>query len=369
MISIKNIFRDGPGPSNTFSVHPYRIAKDFKDICHGATTIKATLYGQFIDKNEENFTSQALKQAISPYFARVVVDKDADYPRDITAIKFEAIGKKQVILKEKTFYFTKLGEESEIFDENIINITTEDLLDWTYDNGRTIWEYAIKTDSSNIEDYISFKWELMKKSVKKGLEVEGGLPGNHLKTRRASLFLSRALKNRDFIQQISKTISYSLAVIEESASGKQIVAAPTASSCGVVPGVLFELREVYKVSETRIIRGLLTAGLIGRLLYKEILSGTIQSDIVIATAMASGAATQIMGGSPKQIIAAASIALNDLECAKEYKQSSHLDYIELNAMAASKAMDNATWALLSDKNISKEIDFFYKLTMPPLKKE
>jgi len=363
MISIKNLFREGPGPSSQFSMHPYRVAKEFKDDCHDATTIKVTLYGQLITNSDSCFTAQALKSAISPFVARIEIDQESELPNSVIAAKFEAFGKKKTLIKEKLYYFNKLGEESELDDESIEKVTTDEMLQWTYNNGRSIWEYALLTDSSNLEEFISIKWNRMKKIVEKGLEVEGGLPGFEQQNRRASLFMSRSYKNRDFIQQISKTISYTLAVIEENASGKNIVAAPTAKSSGIIPGVLYSLMDVYKISEVRVVRGLITAGMIGKLLYKEILYGNLFSDISIATAMASGAATQIMGGTPNQVIAAASISLSNLDQDKERETHSHLNYIELNALAASRAMNNATWALLSDKNISKEIDYFYKITM------
>lgn len=363
MFSIKNLFREGPGPSSQYSVHPHRVAVEFKDDCHDATTIKVTLYGKLGSYSAENFTEQALKSAISPFVFRIEIDNQIELPPDVVAAKFQAFGKKKLLVKEQTYYFNKLGEVSELEDINLEVISTEQLLNWTYENGRTIWEYALHCDSSNLEEFMKTRWDLMKKSVNNGLDIEGGLPGSESENRRASLFLSRSNKNRDFIQQISKTISYALAVIEESASAKNIVAVPTAKSCGIIPGVLFSLEETYKVSETRIIRGMLTAGMIGKLLYKEILSGNLFSDISIAVAMASAAATQIMGGTPNQIIAAAAISLNNIENDKKRTESSHLNYIELNALGATKALDNATWALLSDKNISKEIDFFYNLTM------
>lgn len=363
MFSIKNLFRDGPGPSSLYSLHPHRIAQEFRDECHDATTIKVILYGELSKNCIESFTEQALKSAISPFVARVFHDEKMELPSNVIAAKFQAYGKKKVLLKERLYYFNKLGEESELEDINLEIVSTETLLDWTYENGRTIWEYAINCDTSNLEEFIAVKWNLMKKSVKQGLDVEGGLPGNKTESRRASLFLSRSANNRDFIQQISKTISYALAAIEESAAAKTIVAVPTAKSCGIIPGVIYSLIDTYKISETRVVRALITAGMIGKLLYKELLTGNIFTEITIATAMGSAAATQIMGGTPKQIIAAAAISLNSLKHDKKRTEPSHMNYIELNALAASQAMNNATWALLSDKNISKEIEFFYKLTM------
>ncbi|MBN2618406.1 MAG: L-serine ammonia-lyase, iron-sulfur-dependent, subunit alpha [Spirochaetales bacterium] len=362
MFSIKNLFRHGPGPSSLYSIHPFRIAKEFKDECHDATTIIVTLYGQLKDNSQENFTVQALKNAISPFVTRIVLNEEEEEDPEISLAKFQAFGKKKSLIKEATYHFTKLGELSEIEDINLESVTIKDLLDWTYENGRSIWEFAVKTDSSNLEEYMSYKWKIMTKSITHGLEVEGSLPGSDSEAKKASLYLSRSLQNRDFIQQVSKTMAYALAVIEESASGKTVVTAPTAKSSGIIPGVLYSLMEVYQVSEKRVVRGLITAGMIGKLLYKEILNGNTFTDINIAIAMASAAATQIMGGSPKQVIAAAAISLNDLQHEKD-RINSHMSYIELNAMGAAKSLDNATWALLSDKNITKEIDFFCQLTM------
>lgn len=360
MISIKSLFRDGPGPSSSHSIHPYRVAKDFKDECHDATTIKVTLYGDLAKKADENFTVQALKSAISPLVARVVKDEEFQIEEGVLAAKLQAFGKKKILQKEKIVYFNKLGDSTEIEDENLEEVSSIDLLQWTYENGRTVWEYALLKDSSNLEEYMKFKWELMEKSISQGLKVEGGLPGKEIHQRKASLFLSRSLQNRDFIQQISKTLSYTLAVIEESACAKNIVAAPTGKSCGVIPGVFHTLMEVYKVSQARAVRGLITAGFIGKLLYRNILNGDTYNDIAIATAMASGGATQIMGGTPKQVVAAAAISLNSFS--QTNQDIEEMDYIELNALSAAKAIDNATWALLSDNNLTREIEEFHRIT-------
>lgn len=362
MISIKSLFRHGPGPSSPYSIHPHRVAKDFKDECHDATTIKVTLYGELAKNSTDNFSEQALKSAISPLVSRIIVDNDFPIPEGEIAAKFQAFGKKKILHKEQIYYFNKLGEVSEVECPELENISSVDLLEWTYENGRSVWEYAIKHDTSNIEEYLNVKWDLMKKTIKRGLKVEGGLPGPDQKKRRASLFLARSMQNRDFIQQISKTLSYSLAISEECACAKEIVAAPTAKSSAIIPAVLTTLSEIYKVSEVRIVRGLMTAGFIGKLLYKQIISGDMLADIKVATAMASAAATQVMGGTPKQVIASAAIGLNSLNLETEQSNNSDLDYIELNALGAAKAINNATWALLSDNNLTKEIEFFNNLT-------
>ena len=60
---------------------------------------------------------------------------------------------------------------------------------------------------------------------------------------------------------LSKAIAYSMAVLEVNASMGLIVAAPTAGSSGVLPGVLLALEEVHALNS--IYDGLLNASAIG----------------------------------------------------------------------------------------------------------
>ena len=56
-----------------------------------------------------------------------------------------------------------------------------------------------------------------------------------------------------------------LAVAEENAACGKVVTAPTCGAAGVVPAVLYFLKEDQEFSDKRIIRGLATAGLIGNI--------------------------------------------------------------------------------------------------------
>ena len=57
---------------------------------------------------------------------------------------------------------------------------------------------------------------------------------------------------------LSKAISYSMAVLEVNASMGLIVAAPTAGSSGVVPGVLLAMQDEHGLSDEKLYQGLLT---------------------------------------------------------------------------------------------------------------
>lgn len=115
---------------------------------------------------------------------------------------------------------------------------------------------------------------------------------------------------------LSKAITYSLAVLEVNASMGLIVAAPTAGSSGVLPGLLLALEEEFSLDETQIIDGLFTASAIGYLFMRNAsVAGAqagCQAEVGAASAMAAAAATEIMGGTPRQCMDAASAAIINL---------------------------------------------------------
>lgn len=115
---------------------------------------------------------------------------------------------------------------------------------------------------------------------------------------------------------LGKSIMYSMAVLEVNASMGLIVAAPTAGSSGIVPGLLLALQEEYKKSDSEMIQSLFTASAIGYLAMRNAtVAGAVggcQAEVGIASAMAAAAAVELMGGTPEQALDAASTALSNL---------------------------------------------------------
>ena len=107
-----------------------------------------------------------------------------------------------------------------------------------------------------------------------------------------------------------------MAVLEVNASMGLIVAAPTAGSSGVVPGVLMALKEEKGLSDEILYKGLLNAGAVGYLLMRNAsVSGAeagCQAEVGAASAMAASAVVEIMGGTPEQCLAAASLSISNL---------------------------------------------------------
>lgn len=115
---------------------------------------------------------------------------------------------------------------------------------------------------------------------------------------------------------LSKAISYSMAVLETNTSMGLIVAAPTAGSSGVIPGVLLALQEEYQIPDSKIVDVLFNSGAIGYLAMRNAtVAGAVggcQAEVGVASAMAASAAVELMGGAPEQCLSAASAVLMNL---------------------------------------------------------
>ena len=93
----------------------------------------------------------------------------------------------------------------------------------------------------------------MQKAVQNGLEAEGILPGGLGIRRKASDYLIRAKGYGSSIKSRGMVYAFALAVSEENACGGKIVTAPTCGSCGVMPAVLYHLKDTREFRDSRIL--------------------------------------------------------------------------------------------------------------------
>ena len=130
--------------------------------------------------------------------------------------------------------------------------------------------------------------------------------------------LSERYKKRPAIfgRTYEKITTYALATIEENLRMGKIVACPTAGSCGIIPSVLIAISEEYEFDENTQINALITAGAIATIIsYKVALAGAVagcQAECGVASAMAAGALTQMLGGSVDEIINTSALALKNI---------------------------------------------------------
>lgn len=113
-----------------------------------------------------------------------------------------------------------------------------------------------------------------------------------------------------------KITTYALATMEENLRMNKIVACPTAGSCGIVPAVIIALAQEKNVTQDDEVNALITAGTIGYIISTKVaMAGAVagcQAECGVASAMSAAAATQLLGGSNKQIINAATLALKNV---------------------------------------------------------
>lgn len=115
---------------------------------------------------------------------------------------------------------------------------------------------------------------------------------------------------------ISNAMTFSMATSECNAKMGVIVATPTAGAAGILPGVLFSLRKNSGIPYKDLVMGLFTASAIGYVIAnRSFISGAAggcQAEVGSATAMAAGTIVELKGGTPKQAVNAAAIALKSL---------------------------------------------------------
>ena len=115
---------------------------------------------------------------------------------------------------------------------------------------------------------------------------------------------------------LSSAAACAMAVLETNATMGRIMAAPTAGSSGVIPGVLFGLWAWKKITADQIETAIATASAVGYLITLNATvagaEGGCQAEVGAAAAMAAAAVTEIYGGTPEQCLGAASNALMNL---------------------------------------------------------
>jgi len=360
MQSISEIYRIGHGPSSSHTMGPSRAAERFLARHPDAARFVVHLYGSLAATGRGHLTDRVLGATLGPDRTELVWHPDAALPRHPNGLRLVARDAGGEVCEDWTVYSPGGGA---IVDEAGWDAPREpiyplgcmdDILAWCERTGSAFWEFVDAHEGPRIWEHLGAAWGVMQDAMARGLEVEGRLPGTLDLARKAAGYLVRARGCGQYLSETGRVFAYALAVSEENAAGGQVVTAPTYGSCGVVPAVLRFLREEHQVSDLRILRALATAGLVGGLVkHNASISGAevgCQGEVGTACAMAAAAAAQLMGGSPAQIEYAAEMGLEHhlgLTCdpVEGYVQ---IPCIERNAVAASRALQCASFAILSD---------------------
>ncbi|MBQ2172170.1 MAG: L-serine ammonia-lyase [Bacteroidales bacterium] len=362
MNSLRELYKIGKGPSSSHTMGPNNAARIFGERHPDAARFEVTLYGSLAATGKGHMTDVAILEALEP-IGPVKINWEASRVLDYhpNGMLFKAFGADDTLQEEWTVFSIgggalsegpgkEMSKSGEVYDLN----TLTDIIEWCDANGRSIWEYVEICEGPEIWDYLQEIWEAMKASVTRGLNNEGRLPGPLNLSRKASKYHVKALGYQPNLRSRGLVFAYALAVSEENASGGTIVTAPTCGSSGVIPGVLYHLSNGHAFSDTKILRALATAGIIGNVVKQNAsISGAevgCQGEVGVACAMASAAACQLFGGSPYQVEYAAEMGLEhhlgmtcDPVCGLV-----QIPCIERNAFAATRALDSNIFSTFSD---------------------
>lgn len=253
-----------------------------------------------------------------------------------------------------------------------------DLLAYCKSKNKKVSEIVLENERSlrsdeEIDERLGKVWNVMLESMYTGCHTEGTLPGG-LNVRRRAYDTHKkligtttystptewieAIRNTEVkFRQILKWVScFALAVNEVNASLGRVVTAPTNGSAGVIPAVMmyYMVIENHDANFDDVKQFMLVAGEIGSIFKKgatiSAAMGGCQAEIGVSSAMAAGALTELMGGTPEQVLIASEIAMEHhlgLTC-DPIGGLVQIPCIERNAMGAIKAINACEMALDTD---------------------
>lgn len=235
--------------------------------------------------------------------------------------------------------------------------TCNEMLDYNKNKNLSLLELAIlyESERGNIPEEEIF--EKMRKIVcilKDAIKC--GLQGTHYDDRllgSQSVNFKTQLQNRRLLDTgaLNIVVMYVSALMEVKSSMGVIVAAPTAGSCGTLPGAVMGTADFLGVSEDEIVKAMLVAGIIGIFISTQCtFAGEVAGcgvEYGSGGSMASAAIVYLAKGSLAQSIAASSLVLQStlgMTCTPIANRV-EAPCLGNNVMAATNAISFANMAL------------------------
>jgi len=236
-------------------------------------------------------------------------------------------------------------------------ITSEEMLAYNEDKDLSLWQLAAAYEGArgNISNEEVF--EKMRDIVRiMSSSIQSGLKGTSYNDRilpsQSPQFKEQMAKNRLIGGDVNNTIiMYVTAMMEVKSSMGVIVAAPTAGSCGALPGALIGTGDATGLPEDEVVKGMLAAGLIGVFITAHATFaaevGGCMAECGSGSGMAAAALTGMANGTLDQCLGAASLALQNslgLIC-DPIGNRVEAPCLGRNVMAATNAVSCANMAL------------------------
>ena len=199
--------------------------------------------------------------------------------------------------------------------------TINELVETAKENGISVGEAVLKDQAVQMEQteehllaQMEESLQVMEKAVESGMDP--GLRSTSGLTGGDAWKMMKYGKTGGMTGSfMTGAMARALAVSEYNAAMGKIVAAPTAGSCGIMPGCLVSVMKERGIAREKILRGMFTAAGFGMVIAKRAsvsgAQGGCQAECGSAAAMTAAALTEIMGGTPQQAADACAIALKN----------------------------------------------------------
>lgn len=199
--------------------------------------------------------------------------------------------------------------------------TIRELVETALEKGRSIGKAVLEDQAVQMEQseealmaQMEKSLQVMEKAVERGMDPQlrstSGLTGGD-----AWKMMEYGKSGGITGSFMTGAMARALAVSEYNAAMGKIVAAPTAGSCGIMPGCLVSAMKERNISREKVIEGMFTAAGFGMVIAKRAsvsgAQGGCQAECGSAAAMTAAAMVEMMNGSPKQAADACAIALKN----------------------------------------------------------
>lgn len=355
MITIREIYKIGRGPSSSHTIGPERACKRFMQD-FDMDQVKVILYGSLAKTGKGHGTDRVIVKTFEPIKCDIVMDEETvmDHPntmdliafkdgKEIGQVRVKSVGGGDILYGDE-----KKKEFKQVYSEN----TFSEVAEYCKENDMELWEYVFEKEP-DIEEYLYQVWEQMIKTMRAGVNDEGILPGGLELQKKAKLLrYAEHVDETPEVREERLICSYAFATSEQNASGETIVTAPTCGAAGILPAVLYYNQKRRHYTDEEIVHALATAGLVGNVIKTNAsISGAeagCQAEVGSACSMAAAALAQLYGLSIDKVEYAAEIALEHhlgLTC-DPVCGLVQIPCIERNAVAAMRAINAVNLASL-----------------------
>jgi L-serine dehydratase len=419
------MFKIGIGPSSSHTVGPMKAAKEFllkaksKKLLdpHIIKTMKADLYGSLALTGKGHASDRAIilgmlgedPDTVDTCNIYTLVDRineekkvkllnefEVDFkinflrsqklPYHSNAMKFTLFGKNNEEVFKDVYYSIGGGfiynEADDHYKHEVKKVPfpfekAKDLFSICSEKKMTIPEVILENEKAFLPEWeikakIDRIWEVMQKSIERGLHSPGVLPGPLGVNRRAPPLYIKLLNephSLDPMNSLNWINVFALAVSEENSIGGQVVTSPTNGSAGVIPSVIsyFNKFHTNKSTPDKIYDFFLTASAIGSLFKTGATisgaEGGCQAEIGVSASMAAAGLTCALGGNLTQIENSAEMAMEHfigMTC-DPIGGLVQIPCIERNAVGAVKAVNASALALTESHNNKVSLDKIIKV--------